>query len=165
MKDYRQRVTYQRIGTGAIASAAATLEITTAQTDQLYKYVTGVAVSVEGDENALQNSVFNKFQIDGNNVFSKDPFEAKFISITKDTDVAPNAKFYDFVDGDGNRLLYPAAGSKVDFKYTDGSFAGVSYTNLRVNVWLRLENIDEAELEEENRFMRMLKKLFKEFKD
>lgn len=164
-KEYRKRVQYQLIGTAAIAAAGnAAVLANAAQTDEEYDYVTGVVCSIKGDESGIQNSVFNTFRINENTVFSKDAFEAKLIGTTRNTDVKPNDKFYAFEDGDGNRILYPAKNSKVDITYTDGSFAGVVYP-YTINVWLRLENVDEDQLKEENRLIKALQKLLKDHKE
>lgn len=162
-KDYRQRVKYQLIASIVIAGAGGSGSVSAAQTDRLYNYVTGLAATIKGDENGFQNSVFNQFQIDSNEIFPEG-YEAKLIGTTRNTDVRPNDKYYELQDGDGNRLLYPANNSKVDIKYADGSFAGVAYP-YTLQVWLRLENVDEEQYKEENRLVKALKKLVKEFKD
>lgn len=158
--DYRQRVKYQRI---VQLSMAGTLDTVSGNqnTDINYKYVTGILVSTTVTAR-LANAVLSGsgLQINGEEVFPAN-FELKRIATHDDADVPPNEMFYELVDGDKNRLLYPAKNSRFDVSVTDGANAGA----YKINFWLRLENIDEKMYEDGNRFMRMLKKLFQEHKD
>ncbi len=148
--DVRRRLKYQRVLSLVIAAAGASVSID-AFADQLYKYCTGTVATITGDETAFQNSVFNKFEIDGQEVFP-DGYEAKLIGSTQATDVPPNQKYYDFKDTNHILIPYPGNNSKVSIKYTDGSAVGVVYP-YTINVYLKLENMDEQMLEDAARYM------------
>jgi hypothetical protein len=139
--DYRQRIKYQRIAALTIPSAGAQATANAVRTDELYEYITGIAVTITGDENGFNNSTFQLFQIDNYEIFPPG-YDVKLLKITNNSLVSPNNRFYQFVDAEGNMIFYPAKNSRMDISYLDGSFAGVVYP-YTVNIWLRLENIDK----------------------
>lgn len=159
IKDYKQRVKYQRI---VQLSMAGTLDTVTGSgnTDNQYDYVTGILVSTTVTARLANAVLSTAMNINGEEVFPQN-FELKRIATRDDADVAPNDLFYELIDGDKNRLLYPARNSSFTVGVTDGANAGA----YRINFWLRLENIQEDELKTENRFMKMLQKMYQDFKD
>ena len=98
-----------------------------AETDKAYKKVTGVQYSGT-DATALKDAVFNKFEIDSNEIFPEG-FEVKLIQSGQD--VSPNDRFYDDIDE-------RADGSTVSGSFQDAGNAAAYPYNARI--YLRLEN-------------------------
>lgn len=113
----------------AVPGIAGSITIQT-NTDKLYKRVTGIHVT-SSDANGLTNSTFDKFEIDGQEIYPEG-FEAKLINTGQE--VNPNEKF----DYDINER---AEESVVNIGYTDGGSAAGAYT---LNVYLRLENPSDS---------------------
>lgn len=157
-----KRKKYQRIVSQVIAAAGNSFNLNELATDKRYKYVTGYAVSILGDETGIRNSLFNTFEIDLKEVFPAN-FDAQFIFVGSNLDVSPNEKFYANLDLNGIPLVFPAQNSIVNIGYTDGSFAGVAYP-YTLNVWLRLENPTEKETKL-NEFMQFQQEQYEEWKE
>src|SRR5438045_2859742 len=101
--DYKKRIKYQRITLPAVTAAGNTVETPAGtNTDIDYKHVTGVVCTITGDENGLQNSVFNRFTIDQQAVFSEpETYEAKLLMSVFNTNVSPYEKYYRLQDSMG----------------------------------------------------------------
>ena len=123
----KRKIKYQIIQ--LVVTAAGNEISKSADTDKLYQKVTGIHVSAT-DAKGLTNSVFNKFDINSEEIYCVG-FEAKKLS-------PENVAFSELWDRD---IDEPAANSPVSLKYKDGAAAGVTYP-YTVNVYLRLENKD-----------------------
>ena len=157
MKNYKQRIKYQRIASLVVRAPGNPVTGNALRTDGLYKYITGLAVTITGDENGFTNSTFQLSQIDNQEIFPPG-YDVKLLMMTINTLVAPNDRFYNFIDIDKHPVLYPANNSRLDITYLDGAFPGVVYP-YTVNIWLRLENPDE----EKEGFMLKFIDRFEEF--
>ncbi len=162
MADYKRRIKYQKFQLPDVTGAAVESILKTGNTDQNYKYVTGVCVTITGADaavqDAIQNSILNKFEIASQEIFPQG-FEPKLIFFRSDSDIPPDERFLSLRDVNGMLIPFPANNSTIDVTYQDGSFAGIVYP-YTVNVWLRLENIDEEMNRQSHKFLHFLWELF-----
>jgi len=150
-----------------IAAPGNEVEIAAA-VDKLYNKVTGIACSALGsavgaDEAVLQNSVFNRFEIDSDEVFPSG-FEAKFIGIHRLKGVPPDELFYSNKDKIGQIIPFNGNNSTVNIKYKDGAFIapGASYP-YTLNVYLRLEQVSDEKENPLEKFKHFLAQSFEKW--
>lgn len=124
-------IKYQRIP--VIITAAGTTTLFSANTDKLYKNVTGICVSLPYDASLYGTTVAMK--IASEEIFDEN-FEAKLLAVN--SEVAPDNKFYSGTVK--NPFIEPAEGSYVEGKLTDGGIiSGVTFPYTAI-IYLRLEN-------------------------
>lgn len=125
------KIKYQRIPV-VIASAGISAGFS-ANTDKLYKNITGIAVSLPFDGSLYGTTLALK--IASEEIFDEQ-FEVKLIAVN--SEVAADSKFYPGTIK--NPFNEPAEGSLVDGKFTDGgATTGVTFPYTAL-IYLRLEN-------------------------
>lgn len=154
----------QIIAAIVVPAANAEIEANNAFTDKLYPEVTGIACSIMakspgGTDDVIENSVFNLFEIDSDEVYPRG-FEAKLIAMSRDQDVPPDDKFYSNRDKFGEIIPFNGNASVVNIKYKDGGMGAVGDYPYTLNVYLRLEKPNEEREKMMPRWMRFLKSLY-----
>lgn len=125
------KVKHQRIP--VIIASAGTSTSFSANTDKLYKNVTGIAVSLPFDNSYYGTAIALK--IASEEIFDE-KFEARLLGVNPE--VASDKKYYSGTVR--NPLNEPAEGSYVEGKITDGgAVTGVTFPYTAV-IYLRLEN-------------------------
>jgi len=133
-------IKYQRIPV-VVPSAGAEVPFS-ADMDKLYEKLTGIALEFPWDNSLFASSL--QMNVAGDELFAEG-FEAK--RLTSSQDVPPDDRFYR--GSKDNPLQDPAKGNLVAGKFTDGGVtSGVTFP-YTLQIYLRLENINETTKESE----------------